>query len=191
LRAIIDETGVTFRSGDILFIRSGFTAAYNRLSATEREAFPDRNPGGLLGLEATQDSLRWLWETRFAAVAGDAMGFERGPATGPWNDPDVSIHQWALGGWGMPLGELFDLEALAEACRERGRWTFFLCSIPLKASCSLCSHMRNRHVLTGANRYREALLVPRMQLLFFEPGGAFGRRATLCVSIVRINNIVL
>ncbi|CAK7221292.1 hypothetical protein SBRCBS47491_004478 [Sporothrix bragantina] len=132
LKAIVAETGIQFRQGDILFIRSGFTAAYNALSAEDRQNFPNRKPGGLLGFEATRDSLRWLWENEFAAVAGDAMGFERGPATGPYNDPDVSIHQWALGGWGMPIGEMFDLEALAEACRSRNRWTFFLTSVPLK-----------------------------------------------------------
>jgi hypothetical protein len=140
LRAVAAETGVAFRRGDVLFIRSGFTAAYDALSVAEREGLPHRSPGGLLGLEATRDSLRWLWEAGFAAVAGDAMGFERGPATGPWNEPGVSIHQWALAGWGMPIGEMFDLEALAEACRARNRWTFFLCSVPLKVSFALTQH---------------------------------------------------
>lgn len=135
IRAIISENKIEFRRGDVLFIRVGFTDHYNKLSQAEQRAFPDRQPGGLLGLEATRESLRWLWESEFAAVASDAAGFERGPATGPYNDPDVSIHQWALAGWGMPIGELFDLEELAEKCAERQRWTFFLCSIPLKVRC--------------------------------------------------------
>lgn len=134
IESIIAENNLEFRQGDILFIRVGFTAQYDALSAAEQESFPTRQPGGLLGLEATKDSLRWLWESRFAAVASDAAGFERGPATGPYNDPDVSIHQWALAGWGMPLGELFDLEELAAKCAERRRWSFFLCSVPLKVS---------------------------------------------------------
>ncbi|KAH7310799.1 hypothetical protein B0I35DRAFT_489627 [Stachybotrys elegans] len=132
IKAILVETNLKPRSGDILFIRTGFTAAYNKLSDAERENFPNRTPGGLLGLEATRDSLRWIWESEFAAIAGDAAGFERGPATGPYNDPDVSIHQWALAGWGLPIGEMFDLEELAEACTARGRWSFFLASVPLK-----------------------------------------------------------
>jgi len=135
IKTIVAETGVTIKPGDILFIRSGFVAAYAALSARGRAEFPNRQPGGLLGLEATPESLRWLWESRFAAIAGDAAGFERGPATGTYNHPDMSIHQWALAGWGMPIGELFDLEALSEACRERNRWSFFLCSVPLKVSC--------------------------------------------------------
>ena len=31
----------------------------------------------------------------------------------------------------MPIGELWDLEKLAEECKKRGRWTFFLTSSPL------------------------------------------------------------
>ncbi|KAF2795953.1 hypothetical protein K505DRAFT_323673 [Melanomma pulvis-pyrius CBS 109.77] len=132
LKSIIAENDITLRPADILFIRIGFTAEYNALSLEQKEAFPDRKPGGLLGLEATRESLQWLWENQFAAIASDAAGFERGPATGSYNDPDVSIHQWCLAGWGLPLGELFDLEELAEQCQERKRWTFFLQSMPLK-----------------------------------------------------------
>ncbi|PNP76573.1 hypothetical protein FNYG_09992 [Fusarium nygamai] len=132
IHAIIAEENIEFHQGDILFIRVGFTAHYNALSPQEQEDFPNRQPGGLLGLEATEESLKWLWDSGFSAIASDAAGFERGPATGAYNHPDVSIHQWALGGWGMPIGELFDLEELAEKCRERKRWTFFLTSVPLK-----------------------------------------------------------
>jgi len=132
LKAVILEKGIKLRPADILFIRVGFTAEYDALSPQEQQSFPDRKPGGLLGLEATHESLRWIWENEFSAIASDAAGFERGPATGPYNDPDVSIHQWCLAGWGLPLGELFDLEELAEQCQSRNRWTFFLQSMPLK-----------------------------------------------------------
>jgi hypothetical protein len=60
IHAIIAENNITFRQGDILFIRVGFTAHYNTLSSQEQENFPSRQPGGLLGLEATKESLRWL-----------------------------------------------------------------------------------------------------------------------------------
>lgn len=110
LREIIKEHSITIKPGDILFIRVGYTAGYNTMSEEEKQQFPDRKPGGLLGFEATRDSLRWLWENRFAAVASDCPSFERGPIMGPFNDPDMNVHQWALAGWGMPLGEMFDLE---------------------------------------------------------------------------------
>jgi hypothetical protein len=34
----------------------------------------------------------------------------------------------------MPIGEMFDLEALARKCEELGRWSFFVSSVPLKVS---------------------------------------------------------
>jgi hypothetical protein len=141
LLAVARESNITFKQGDILFIRVGFTEAYNALSPAQQENFPERKPGGLLGVEATMDSLRWVWETGFAAVASDSPSFERGPTTGPYNDPDVSFHQWGLAGWGMPLGEMFDLDELAKACEERKRWTFFMCSLPMRVSVLLSSLM--------------------------------------------------
>jgi len=42
------------------------------------------------------------------------------------------LHEWLLAGWGCPIGELFDLEELSVRCRELGRWSFFLSSVPLK-----------------------------------------------------------
>lgn len=134
IQAIVAEKQIELRHGDILFVRVGLTAHYNALSHEEQQLFPDRQPGGHLGLEATQDSMRWLWDRRFAAVASDSVGFERGPATGSYNHPDLSIHQWALAGWGLPIGEMFDLEVLAKKCAERKRWSFFFCSVPLKVS---------------------------------------------------------
>lgn len=93
--------------------------------------------------------LRWIWETGFAAVAGDAPSFERAPIAGQhtavggvwkgetWEEEMQGgglLHQWLLGGWGLPIGEMFDLEALSSTCQELGRWTFFVSSVPLKVS---------------------------------------------------------
>lgn len=41
------------------------------------------------------------------------------------------MHETLLSGFGMPIGELFDLERLARACAEHSRWTFFVTSQPL------------------------------------------------------------
>ena len=45
-----------------------------------------------------------------------------------------SLHQWFLAGWGMPIGEMFDLEDLARHCEREGGWSFFVSSVPLKVS---------------------------------------------------------
>ena len=50
------------------------------------------------------------------------------------SERDWLLHEILLAGWGMPIGELFDLEKLAEHCRHTGRWSFFLssevCNVP-------------------------------------------------------------
>lgn len=50
----------------------------------------------------------------------------------PCQDKRFWLHEWLLAGWGMPIGELFDLERLSEVCRGEGRWSFFFSSVPLK-----------------------------------------------------------
>jgi hypothetical protein len=53
--------------------------------------------------------------------------------------PSLLMHEVFLAGWGMPIGEMFDLEALAVECRKRDRWTFFLCSEPLNVKGGVAS----------------------------------------------------
>ena len=42
------------------------------------------------------------------------------------------LHEVLLSGWGMPIGEMFDLEALSAECAKQGRYEFFLSSVPTK-----------------------------------------------------------
>jgi hypothetical protein len=44
------------------------------------------------------------------------------------------VHQWCLAGWGVMIGEMWDLERLCEKAEELGRWTCFVSSVPLKVS---------------------------------------------------------
>lgn len=46
-------------------------------------------------------------------------------------DPEWMLHPILLSGWGTPIGELFDLEALSEVCKRHQRWSFFFTSSPL------------------------------------------------------------
>jgi hypothetical protein len=40
------------------------------------------------------------------------------------------MHEYLIAGWGMPVGELLDLEALSLLCQEENRWEFFVASAP-------------------------------------------------------------
>lgn len=132
LQQLIQERHIAFRPGDILFVRSGFTAAYDALTEAEQMALPERPKAEFAGVESSEAMLRFLWENQFAAVAGDAPAFERSPPVGPHADDRFVLHEWLLAGWGMPIGEMFDLEKLSEVCRELERYNFFLSSVPLK-----------------------------------------------------------
>ena len=66
---------VEFRTGDILFIRSGFTRWYETAPDAERkEAFTGQSR--FIGLVSDRESRDWLWNHHFAAVAGDTFAFE-------------------------------------------------------------------------------------------------------------------
>lgn len=128
--------------GDILFIRSGLTAAFDKLDDSSQCMLSERPTADFAGVEATEEVLKWLWDSKFAAVAGDMPAFERSPPGGGKSDAYPaeeatlqgvgSLHEVLLGGWGCPIGEMFDLEALAELCKKEARWSFFVSSVPLK-----------------------------------------------------------
>lgn len=85
-----------------------------------------------IGLESSEETLKWLWENGFSAVVGDQPSFEAWPC----QDPRFWLHEWCLAGWGLTLGELFDLEGLSRECEKRKRWSFFFSSMPLRVSSS-------------------------------------------------------
>ncbi|KAM0536707.1 hypothetical protein ACHAP6_002428 [Verticillium nonalfalfae] len=124
--AIAAESNVTFKKGDILLVRSGMIREWEKMDEKARKAYQALESPHHAGLEATTDVLRWVWDTGIAAVAGDAVSFEVFPPLG-----DISLHDYFLASWGMPIGEMFDLEKLAEACKQLDRWTFFFASMPL------------------------------------------------------------
>lgn len=79
----------------------------------------------------------------------DAPSFEMAPLVGDHNKPGGIwkgeewegemqggglLHQWLLGGWGVMIGEMWDLERLCDKAEELGRYTCFVSSVPLKVS---------------------------------------------------------
>lgn len=132
IQQLIEEQKITFRAGDILFLRVGFTAAFDALTDEGQLALSKRPTADFLGIESTEETLKFLWNSQFAAVVSDSPAFERSPPVGPHADPRFILHEWLLAGWGMPIGEMFDLEGLSETCKKLGRHSFFLSSMPLK-----------------------------------------------------------
>lgn len=130
LREIASVQGTIFRPGDILFVRTGWTEAYGRMTRAEQEQLAATYPPPAIGLESSKETLRWIWDNQFAAVVGDQPSFEAWPC----QNTDFMLHEWLLAGWGTPIGELFDLKQLSEECQKRKRWSFFFSSMPLRVS---------------------------------------------------------
>ncbi|KAJ5631573.1 uncharacterized protein N7484_011673, partial [Penicillium longicatenatum] len=125
---VAKENKVTFQKGDILFVRIGVTKEWDTyMTDAQKQAYSDNSSPEHAGVEATTEVLRWLWDTGFAAIASDAISWEVYPP----QSPDIFLHEYVLAGWGMPIGELFDLEALPRTCQELQRWSFFVASVPL------------------------------------------------------------
>ena len=124
--------GGDIKVGDILVIRSGFVERYLELTPQKRRELAERKfdveSGGdtnFAGVKQDEAILDWLHDCYFAAVAGDAPSFERWPS-----QREYYLHEYILSLWGMPLGEMWNLEKLAEKCAQRKRWTFFMTSSP-------------------------------------------------------------
>lgn len=124
LEAILRSQGTEIKFGDILFIRSGYTQAYMKLSREEIEAARGKTPLTFAGIEQSEEMMEFLWEN-FSAAGADHPSLEAWPT-----QKEYALHEVLLAGWGMPIGELFDLEALAEQCEKLGRWSFFVVSKP-------------------------------------------------------------
>jgi hypothetical protein len=130
LEKVAASQGVEFKPNDILFIRTGYVQALASLPLDEAKFYATNLPNAAIGVKACEETLRWLWEKEFAAVAGDQPAFE----AVPFQNNEHWLHEWLLAGWGMPIGELFDLEKLAEECKRLKKWSFFFSSVPLKVS---------------------------------------------------------
>ncbi|WVQ82261.1 hypothetical protein IAT38_004389 [Cryptococcus sp. DSM 104549] len=107
LQACADAQGVSFLPGDILVVRTGYTEAVIDMPDEERDALRKREVNGSCGVEQSEKSFRWHWENGFAAVASDSVAYEAFP-----QHDILTCHEIFLGGWGLPIGELFDLREL-------------------------------------------------------------------------------
>lgn len=71
------------RTGDILLLRTGVVRWFESASEEEKRKGMIENDN-FPGIEATEETKRWLWNSHFAAVASDNMSFEFGPHGGKY-----------------------------------------------------------------------------------------------------------
>jgi kynurenine formamidase len=120
---------LTYEVGDILIIRCGWMAWYERTDAATRCAIahePDllRTPG----LAGDESMAEYLWDSHIAAVASDTPALEAWPHE---MKVDHYLHFRLIPLLGMALGELWYLEDLAKACAADGSYQFLVTAAPL------------------------------------------------------------
>src|ERR1700722_17590101 len=127
VQATLEEEGVELQAGDILLIRIGWTKFY--LSASEEIKAEVAKETVLPGIEGGDGTPRWLWDNHLAAVASDSPALEALPK--PPGEEMEFLHFHMLAFFGMPIGEMWNLEGLADECASDGNYDFFLTSAPL------------------------------------------------------------
>jgi kynurenine formamidase len=125
LAACADQAGVAIAEGDLLLVRTGWLSAYRSRGGV---------PEGMLampacvGLDASADMARFLWDSGCCAVAADNPAVEVLPGSREVG----SLHRRLIPALGMPIGELWDLDGLAAACGQAGRYEACVVSVPLR-----------------------------------------------------------
>jgi kynurenine formamidase len=116
---------VELGEGDILVFRTGHHR--RRLQLGPWDNNPPPAGEGKAGLHV--DAIPWLHEKRIAAFLPDGDG-----ETVPSNVEDMPypIHPLQLTAMGMCVSDSLNLEDVAKACEEEGRWEFMVVGLPLR-----------------------------------------------------------
>lgn len=116
------KQGIQVRRGDFVFVRTGQLA-----QVRHRGAWEDYAGGAAPGLGLS--SVRWIAQKEVAAIATDTWGME----VRPNETPDVfqPLHIVLIVHLGLWVGEIFDLERIAEVCTDESRHEFLFCGPPL------------------------------------------------------------
>jgi len=110
----LERQGVSVEPGDAVLVYTGM----ERRRASMGGAWPPDSAG------LTADTIS-LWERLdIQALVSDNLGIDVTPG-------DNALHASLLKGRGVPLGELWALDHLAQRCRAESRWDFLLAAVPL------------------------------------------------------------
>ncbi|HYZ93439.1 MAG TPA: cyclase family protein [Actinomycetota bacterium] len=151
IRGTLAAQGTNVEEGDVLLVRTGWLSWYRSLDEAGRVAY---NESGhpCVGLRPGEDNWRLLWDLHIAAIGADNPPVEVWPPAAfaapeqlqellatPERLDEIFMHIRLLPLLGLPLGEFFDLDALAEDCAADGVYEFFFTSAPLNLPAGVAS----------------------------------------------------
>lgn len=138
------DQGTEVAEGDILLVRFGWTGWYEQQDESTRIRLADRATFRSVGFAPSDDLCRTLWNLHIAAIGCDNPAVEVWPPGALLSDDEIQAvrddprqihrlfaHTILLPMLGLPLGEMFDLEALGADCATDGRYEFMFTSAPL------------------------------------------------------------
>ncbi len=125
LDAALEAQGAELLPGDMLLVRTGHLGRWWTLTdEDDRDAYFVASPG--IG----RDAIGWLHDKQVSALATDTLGVESLVPEDP-SDRFLPVHVACLVDLGLPLGELWELDALAADCAADGAYAFMLVAPPL------------------------------------------------------------
>lgn len=117
--------GVTIEEGDIIVLRTGWWPHYTEMPAGSGLQWQAECPG------VSWRVAEWLYDKNIAAIACDNVGVE---VMVPEDGVLLPFHMITLRDMGLMLGEIWDLEQLADDCAADGVYEFFLSAPALKVT---------------------------------------------------------
>ena len=123
LDRVLAAEGLELESGDILAVRTGWLAKGH---ADGWQGWMSSAPG--LSLACAE----WAHDHELASIVSDNWGIEVYPTVEP--DSALPVHAVLIRDLGMMLGEMFELDELAAACRADGVYDFFFSGAPLRVT---------------------------------------------------------
>ncbi|MFI8993745.1 cyclase family protein [Streptomyces sp. NPDC053542] len=131
----LDAQGCRVEPGDLILVHTGWADWY--LTTTPGQRAETRARRCATGFAQSRAFAAWCWDHRIALMATDTFAVEVLPVR-PDSDfhdsapeDDGMMHQELIAKLGLPLGELWNLTALAQDCRATGRWDSLLTVKPL------------------------------------------------------------
>lgn len=124
------------KPGSILLVRTGWMGAYLKASAEQKRAMAPIDKLKACGVDDSREMVAWMWDNCVAAIGTDCPAVE----PWPWDFKDNgALHYRTLSLLGLPLGEQFVLDKLADDCAEDGHYEFMLVSVPLHLNGGIAS----------------------------------------------------